>query len=238
MIKIVSFKICPFVQRVTALLEAKDIPYEIDYISLSNKPGWFLELSPNGQVPVLIAESGQALFESDAIVEYIDEISPPLETNVNAEQRAINRAWGYQAAKAYLSQCSTMRSSNDATLAERHVNLAKTWQKAEQQLDEGPFFNGATLSNVDIAWLPLLHRAAVIKAHSGYDLLEGFPKVIAWQAALLTTGLAEKSVAEDFEETFTRFYLSEKTYLGQKSQGLSLSNNCAADNACASRHCC
>lgn len=33
MIKVVSFKICPFVQRITALLEAKQIPYEIEYIT-------------------------------------------------------------------------------------------------------------------------------------------------------------------------------------------------------------
>ncbi len=34
--KIVSFKTCPFVQRVTALLEAKHVPYDIEYIDLSN----------------------------------------------------------------------------------------------------------------------------------------------------------------------------------------------------------
>lgn len=54
MIRIISFKICPFVQRVTALLEAKGVPYSVDYISLSDKPQWFLDLSPTGQVPVLV----------------------------------------------------------------------------------------------------------------------------------------------------------------------------------------
>ena len=63
--KIVSFKICPFVQRVTALLEAKDIPYDLEFISLSNKPQWFLDISPNGQVPVLMTGDGKALFESE-----------------------------------------------------------------------------------------------------------------------------------------------------------------------------
>lgn len=75
MIKIVSFKICPFVQFVTALLEAKTIPYNIVYISLRNKPQWFLDISPNTKVPVLITESGTALFESDAIVEHLDEMA-------------------------------------------------------------------------------------------------------------------------------------------------------------------
>jgi glutathione S-transferase len=69
MIKIVSFKICPFVQRLTALLEAKHIPYDIEYISLSDKPQWFLDISPIGQLPLFVTEGGTALFESDAIVE-------------------------------------------------------------------------------------------------------------------------------------------------------------------------
>lgn len=40
MIKVISFKICPFVQRVTAALEARQIPYEIKYISLNKPPGF------------------------------------------------------------------------------------------------------------------------------------------------------------------------------------------------------
>ncbi|HCH25399.1 MAG TPA: glutathione S-transferase, partial [Oceanospirillaceae bacterium] len=35
MLKIISFTICPFVQRVTALLEAKKLAYDIEFISLS-----------------------------------------------------------------------------------------------------------------------------------------------------------------------------------------------------------
>lgn len=93
MMKIISFKICPFVQRVTALLEVKGVPYDIEYISLKNKPIWFQEISPNGQVPVLVTESSQALFESDAIVEYLNEIYGPLEAELTPEQRAFDRAW-------------------------------------------------------------------------------------------------------------------------------------------------
>lgn len=102
MIKVVSFKICPFVQRVTALLEAKKMDYEIEYIELSDKPDWFLDISPNWQVPLLITDSWKVLFESDAIIEYIDDISEPLEENITPEEKAINRAWSYQAARQYL----------------------------------------------------------------------------------------------------------------------------------------
>jgi len=207
------------------LLEAKEVPYELEYISLRNKPQWFLDLSPTGQVPVLVTESGEALFESDAIIEYIVEVYGVPGESRTPVQRAQDRAWSYQASKHYLSQCSTMRSSGEEVLQERLVGLQKAFGRAEQALSEkgdshGQFFNGEALSNVDIAWLPLLHRANIIRRHSGFDMLDGFPKVQAWQAALLETGIAEKSVSEDFETVFTDFYLSDETYLGQLTKGL------------------
>lgn len=223
MIKIVSFKICPFVQRVTAALEAKVVPYEIEYISLSDKPQWFLDLSPAGQVPLLITESGQALFESDAIVEYLDEITAPLIAGVTSERRAVDRAWSYQASKHYLVQCSAMQSKDRETLAERSAKLNKAFERAEKQLDGGPYFNGDQLGNVDIAWLPLLHRAEIIERHSGYDFLSGYPRIKAWQVALMDTGLANRSVSEDFDDAFTAFYLSDRTFLGRASHGVEAS---------------
>lgn len=51
MIRIISFKICPFVQRVTALLEAKQVPYQIDFIKLSDKPTGFLSCRPPARCP-------------------------------------------------------------------------------------------------------------------------------------------------------------------------------------------
>ncbi|WP_260260528.1 glutathione S-transferase family protein [Vibrio intestinalis] len=230
MIKVVSFKICPFVQRVTAALEAKQIPYEIEYISLSNKPQWFLDVSPNGQVPLLITESGAALFESDAIIEYIQDEFGPLEEGIGNEQRALDRAWSYLGSKHYLAQCTTMRSSNEELLTERVANLGKAFAKVEAQLVDGPFFKGESLSNVDMAWLPLLHRAHIIKAHTCFDMLEGFPKVQAWQQALLETGLMEKSVADDFEQAFTGFYLSEQTFLGA-------GKDCSDNGGCGTNCC-
>jgi len=219
MIKVISFKICPFVQRVTALLEAKEVTYEVEFIDLSNMPQWFLDISPTAQVPLLLTETGVALFESDAIVEYLNDAYGPLEPDVTAEQRAIDRAWSYQGSKHYLVQCGAMRSGDASTLAERAGKLGKAFEKAEKKLGEGPYFKGALFSHVDVAWLPLLHRAAIIERRTGYDFLSKYPKVKAWQSAVLETGLAEKSVSGDFEAAFTDFYLSDKTFLGRGKGG-------------------
>lgn len=230
MLKIISFKICPFVQRVTAALEAKQVPYEIEYISLSDKPQWFLDISPNGQVPILVTENGTTLFESDAIIEYIDDEFGNLEPNLSNEDKALDRAWSYLAAKHYLTQCGTMSSKNKVTFEERTTNFIKAFEKVESKLSgETKFFKSDNISKVDIAWLPLLHRAAIIEKHSGYDFLCGLPKVKAWQKVLLKTGLAEKSVSNDFIERFSDFYLTN-TYLAE--------NKDIAANSCLSTSCC
>lgn len=228
MIKVVSFKICPFVQRVTAALEAKQIPYEIEYISLSDKPQWFLEISPNGQVPLLITENQTALFESDAIIEYIEDEYGPTEQGISNEQRALDRAWSYLGSKHYLPQCGTMSSSSEAIFHQRLEKLQNAFAKAEKQI-AGPLFKGEQLSNVDFAWLPLLHRAHIVESKTCIDMLEGFPKMKLWQKTLSNSGLVERSVAEDFELVFSNFYLSEKTFLGNGEDSKSTagcSTNC------------
>ncbi|CAM2069213.1 Glutathione S-transferase family protein [Sulfidibacter corallicola] len=233
MIKIVSLKICPFVQRVIGTLEARRIPYEVSYISLEEKPQWFLDISPTGQVPVLITEAGTPLFESDAIVEYLDDEFGPIEDRVSNEDKALDRAWSYQASKHYLVQCSAQRSGDKATLEERAAKLGKAFAKVEKVLGDGPFFKGKDLSKVDLAWLPLLHRAHIIEKHACFDFLQAYPKTKEWQRHLLQTGLAEKSVPEDFVDVFTRFYLSDRTYLGKGNECSGIS-----DDQCATRDCC
>jgi len=231
--KIVSFKICPFVQRVTAQLEAKKIAYDIEFISLSDKPQWFLDISPNGQVPVLITDAGTALFESDAIVEYIEEAYPPLQ-DVSLEEKATNRAWSYLASKNYLVQCSAQRSPDAVVLKERSAKLGIAFDRMEKQLDGAPFFGGQNLGMVDIAWLALLHRADIIEKRTGYDFVGARPKLKAWQGRLMETGLAEKSVPPDFEDAFAGFYLSDQTYLGRGGDvgDCNFSEGCATDSCC------
>ncbi len=68
---------------------------------------------------------------------------------------------------------------------------------------------------VDTAWIPILHRSDLIKTCTGYDFLDGYPKVIKWQQALLNTDVLKKSVPDMFEEYFVQFYLNEDRYLGR-----------------------
>ncbi|MEM7250104.1 MAG: glutathione S-transferase family protein [Pseudomonadota bacterium] len=231
--KVVSFKICPFVQRVTALLEAKGADYEIEYIDLGNKPQWFLEVSPNRQVPILMRDDGRVLFESDAIVEYLDETIGTPTLSADPADRAQDRAWSYLGSKHYLVQCSSQRSSDAETLAERRGKLAKAFSNISGRVAQtnGPFAHGDHMGAIDIAWLPILHRAAVIEEWSGVNYFEDHPTLEAWQAAVMGTGIPDKSVPEDFIERFTGFYLAETTYLGQLARE-KIGEACCGDPQC------
>lgn len=214
--KLISMRICPYVQQVRLLLEAKKAKYEVEHIDASNRSQWLMDASPDGgEVPVLITDEGAAIFQSDAIVEYIDEVVGEPLLNGSPLEKAQDKAWARLASDNYLTQCSTQRSPDEATLNERMADLTPIFESIERHLKEGPYFHGAELSMVDLSWLPLLHRSAMIATQSGYDFLANYPKLKQWREALMQTGLHDVSVPEEFEEIFTEFYLSEETFVGQ-----------------------
>lgn len=213
--KLYSSPICPFVQRVLAVLEAKQLSYEVEYLDLMKLPDWFLELSPNAEVPLLVTDNNVPLFESFAICEYLDESFPPVLHPAEPEKKALHRAWGRQAVTHYLVQCSTQRSASKEILEEKTAEFVRLFDKVEKVLGDGPYFDGEKLSMVDMAWIPILHRSAIIKKHTGFDFLEGVPKVTHWQQSLLQTDVLKNSVPDVFEDYFVQFYLNEERYLGR-----------------------
>ncbi|HEX8909242.1 MAG TPA: glutathione S-transferase N-terminal domain-containing protein, partial [Anaeromyxobacteraceae bacterium] len=71
-LKLVSFDICPYVERSRIVLLEKGLPHDVELIQLSSKPAWFLEVSPMGRVPVLLVD-GRPVFESMVINELLNE---------------------------------------------------------------------------------------------------------------------------------------------------------------------
>src|SRR5215475_4166513 len=75
-LKLISHKLCPYVQRAVIVLTEKGVAFERIDIDLASKPDWFLKISPLGKVPVLVVTTDKgevAIFESNVICEYIEE---------------------------------------------------------------------------------------------------------------------------------------------------------------------
>ena len=71
-LELISSTLCPYTQRVAIQLAEKGLEARRTYIDLAAKPDWFMQLSPQGKVPVLRV-GDTAVFETSVICEYIEE---------------------------------------------------------------------------------------------------------------------------------------------------------------------
>src|SRR6476659_7530869 len=91
-LKLISHKLCPYVQRAVIALTEKGVPFERRDIDLASKPDWFLRVSPLGKTPVLVV--GEVpIFESAVILEYLEETQPQPLHPADPLARAEHRAW-------------------------------------------------------------------------------------------------------------------------------------------------
>ncbi|WP_409311091.1 glutathione S-transferase family protein [Pectobacterium sp. B1J-3] len=66
-------------RRVIIYLAEKgiDIPrYELDYVGQEHRSSSYLSINPSGRAPTLVTDSGMAITESAAIIEYLEELFP------------------------------------------------------------------------------------------------------------------------------------------------------------------
>ncbi len=93
---LVSHPLCPYVQRAAIALDEKAVAFERIAIDLANKPDWFEAISPLGKVPLLRVADGAretVLFESNVILEYLEETQPHPLHPADPLARARHRAW-------------------------------------------------------------------------------------------------------------------------------------------------
>jgi len=199
--ELISFKLCPFVQRSVIILLEKGIDFDITYIDLKQPPEWFMAISPFGKVPVL--RCGETvLFESAVINEYIDETHPPLLHPADPLLRAQHRAWIEFGGGLNLDIHGVMVATDADDFAAKCDKVKKELARVETQLGAGPYLNGEHFSLADAAYAPTLMRLQLIHQHYGLDLMAGLPKLHAWAEILAARETVKRSVVADFVELF------------------------------------
>lgn len=184
--RLVSFKSCPWVQRVAIVLREKQVDFEFQHIEPDDRPDWFRGLGPHNKVPVLRIDDEVALFESNAICEYLDEVHAPRLHPQDPIERAFNRAW-IDYMPRFMDIISGHAYADTETAYEAAAALIpEAFSKIEAALGErgGPWFNGARYSLVDVAYTPCLQRHLFLERIRRLGHIERFPKVHAWAQAL------------------------------------------------------
>ena len=201
-LELVSFKLCPFVQRSVITLNYKNLPFEIRYIDLQDPPEWFKEISPFGKVPVLQVDDDMVLFESAIINEFIDDVTPHSLKPSDPLVLARNRGWIEFGSNSIFDMVKIFSSQDEKEYKEAVETALKNLARVEKEAGEGPWFNGEDFSLVDCAYAPLFMRYQLLNARHRLFDEQDFPRLSEWAKDLLELDAVKTSVVEDFPELF------------------------------------
>ncbi len=213
---LVSFKLCPFVQRSVIVLREKQVEFDIRYIDLRNKPDWFLDISPLGKVPLL--QVGDAvLFESTAINEYLDETCPPALHPADPLIRAGNRAWIEIANQLSTAQFGFAMAKDEQGYEQNLKKIQPLLARLEQQLTDAPepYFNGSAFALIDAAYAPFFTRQTMLEPWFDIGLLSEYSQVAAYGKRLLDRDSVANSIVSDYGQLYRQRLQRGQVWLDQ-----------------------
>ncbi len=212
-LKLVSHKLCPYVQRAVIALTEKGVPFERVDIDLDNKPDWFLKVSPLGKTPVLLV-GDKAIFESAVILEYLEETQPSPLHPADPLRRAEHRAW-IEFNSAVLGDIWGLEVATDeAMFAAKATQLESRLALLERRL-VGTWFDGEKFSLVDAVFGPAFRYFDVIDEIGDFGIFTNKPKLVQWRKHLGARPSIRGAVGADYNALLRAFMKKKGSYLSQ-----------------------
>jgi len=213
-LKLISHKLCPYVQRAVIVLTEKGVAFERVDIDLGNKPDWFLKISPLGKTPVLLVGE-KAIFESAVILEYLEETQAhPLHPS-DALRRAEHRAW-IEFGSAVLGDIAGFYNAPDkAALDAKAAALQQKFARLEARVEALPWFDGEKFSLVDAVFGPVFRYFDVFDEIADFGILAEKPNIERWRKALSNRASVRSAVGADYPELLRDFIDRRRSHLSQ-----------------------
>lgn len=219
-VELISFDLCPYVQRAAIALAEKGVAFERVDIDLAAKPDWFKAISPLGKVP-LLKVGEDVLFESAAIVEYLDEAYAPALHPREPLVKARHRGWMEFGSSILADIWVVETTADEALYAQKLATLKQKFARVEAELEAGPFFGGADFSIVDAVFAPIFRYFDVFEEMAGLGTLRGFAKLTAWRAALSARDSVRGAVTRDYAALLKTFVMNKNGCLAASAKRLS-----------------
>jgi glutathione S-transferase len=213
-LKLISHKLCPYVQRAVIALTEKGVPFERIDIDLANKPDWFLKISPLGKTPVLVV-GDKAIFESAVILEYLEETQPNALHPADALDRAEHRGW-IEYGSAVLNDIAGFYAAKDeATFNAKAAQLEQKFARLEERVVAGPWFDGEKFSLVDAVFGPVFRYFDVFDEIGDFGILASKPKLAQWRKNLAARPSVRGAVSADYPALLRDFIERRQSWLSQ-----------------------
>jgi glutathione S-transferase len=213
-LRLISHKLCPYVQRAVIALTEKGVAFERVDIDLANKPDWFLAVSPLGKTPVLMV-GDRAIFESAVILEYLEETQPkPLHPS-NPLHRAEHRAF-IEFGSAVLNDIAGFYAAPDeAAFSVKAAQLEAKFARLETRVAAAPWFDGKNFSLVDAVFGPVFRYFDVFDTIGEFGILTGKPKIERWRKSLAARPSVRSAVSADYPALLRDFVDRRGSWLSQ-----------------------
>ncbi|MGZ3686402.1 MAG: glutathione S-transferase family protein [Bdellovibrionota bacterium] len=206
--ELISFPLCPFVQRTAITLLHKNIPFRTTAIDLASPPDWFRAISPLGKVPLLrVSEPGKEaviLFESAVINEYLDEITPPSLQAKDPLQKARERAWIEASSELIMKMYQGLTTHDPIGSQKSFQGMWEILNRLENAISGEKNFRGQEFSLVDAAFAPFFLRLFAVKSLRVYERWNSLPKTKRWAESLIALPEVRKSVPADFASQYAK----------------------------------
>ncbi|XP_071686394.1 glutathione S-transferase DHAR2-like [Rutidosis leptorrhynchoides] len=148
---------CPFCQRVVMTLEEKKVPYSTHLINLESKPEWFVEVNPEGKVPVIKIDDEKWISDSDVIVGLIEDKYPEPSLSTPPELTSVG-------SKIFPKFVAFLKSKDENDGTEQAL-LDELKALDEHLKSNGPYINGDKITAVDLGLAPKLYHLKVALGH-------------------------------------------------------------------------
>ena len=213
-LKLISHKLCPYVQRAVIALTEKGVAFERIDIDLANKPDWFLAISPLGRTPVLLV-GDVPIFESAVILEYIEETEPkPLHPR-DALSRAEHRGW-IEYGSAVLNDIAGLYAAPDeAAFKAKAAQLEQRFARLETRVAAMPWFDGESFSLVDAVFGPVFRYFDVFDTIGDFGILAGKPKLARWRKSLAERPSVQAAVSADYPALLRDFLQRRNSWMSR-----------------------
>jgi len=213
-LKLISHKLCPYVQRAVIALTEKGVAFERIDVYLANKPDWFLVISPLGKTPVLQV-GDTAIFESAVILEYLEETQPHQLHPADPLRRAEHRAW-IEFGSAVLSDIAGFYAAADeATFKAKTAQLEQRFARLEARVAAAPWFDGKSFSLVDAVFGPVFRYFDVFDGIADLGIFAGKPKLHRWRKALAARPSVRTAVSVDYPALLRDFLDRRNSWLSR-----------------------
>jgi glutathione S-transferase len=211
-LKLVSHRLCPYVQRAAIALAEKSTDFERVYVDLAAKPAWFTSMSPLGKVP-LLEVGGRTIFESAVILEYLEDTIAPALHPADPLQRAEHRSW-IEFGSAILNDIAGLYNAADAaSFVAKRDGLASRFARLEQRLAAAPWFDGEDFSLVDAVFAPVFRYFDAFDRLGIAGILDNRPKLARWRASLAGRPSVIGAVAADYPERLLAFLAARDSHI-------------------------